>query len=72
MMDGHVLMRPMFPQSRYMPCTECGTSVDRTAAAQHVCDGERMLDLSHFQLREEIVQGLDWFREQTHDPPPEY
>ena len=44
-----------FPQSRYMPCTECGTSVDRTAAASHTCDRERALDFRLFQLRDEIA-----------------
>ena len=64
MMDAGVLMRPMFPQSRFMPCTECGTSVDRTATAPHVCDRERMLDFRLFQLREEVAafdaQLADW------------
>jgi hypothetical protein len=44
-----------FPQSRYMPCTECGTSLDRTAAQAHVCDQERVLDYRLFQLRDEIA-----------------
>jgi hypothetical protein len=53
-----------FPQSRYMPCAECGASVERTAAAVHECDTERLLDFRLFQLREEIAtfdaQLEDW------------
>ena len=58
MMDARVLIRPMFgsfPQSRYMPCVECGTSLDRTASAPHVCDAEQVLDLRLFQLRDEVA-----------------
>lgn len=44
-----------FPQSRYMPCTDCGTSLDRTASAPHVCDREQVLDFRLFQLRNEIA-----------------
>jgi hypothetical protein len=44
-----------FPQSRYMPCPECGASVERVEAVAHICDGERLLDFHLFQLREEIV-----------------
>ena len=44
-----------FPQSRFMPCPECGGSVERAEAGDHVCDGERLLDLRLFQLREEIA-----------------
>jgi hypothetical protein len=53
-----------FPQSRYMPCAECGASVERAAAAVHECDTERLLDFRLFQLREEIAtfdaQLADW------------
>jgi len=44
-----------FPQSPYMPCAECGASVERAAAGVHECDRERLLDFRLFQLREEIV-----------------
>lgn len=43
-----------FPQSRYMPCAECGASVDRADSVAHVCDDERRLDFRLFQLRSEI------------------
>jgi hypothetical protein len=48
-MSGHSF------QSRYMPCPECGTSLERTAAAAHACDPERRLDYVLFGLREEIA-----------------
>jgi hypothetical protein len=43
-----------FPRSRYMPCPECGASVDRAATGPHVCDAERLLDFRLFQLQAEI------------------
>jgi len=58
MMVAPVSLEPMFgpsPQSRYMPCAECGASVDRAGAGPHVCDTERLLDFHLFQLREEIA-----------------
>lgn len=48
-MDGSFL------HSRYMPCPECGTSVERSAAAAHACDPERRLDYQLFGLRDEIA-----------------
>jgi hypothetical protein len=41
--------------SRYMPCTECGESVERTTADVHRCDPERALDYQMFGLREAIA-----------------
>jgi hypothetical protein len=43
------------PQSAYVPCSECGASVERTALATHICDAERLLDFRLSQLREEIA-----------------
>jgi hypothetical protein len=42
-----------FPQSRFMPCAECGASVQR-GAGTHLCEPERLLDFRLFHLREEI------------------
>lgn len=60
----HVPMFGSFPQSPYMPCAECGASVERAAAGAHVCDTERLLDFRLFQLREEIAafdaQFAEW------------
>jgi hypothetical protein len=45
-----------FPQPHYMPCLDCGASVARADAAQHVCDEERRLDFALFQLHGELEQ----------------
>jgi hypothetical protein len=42
-------------QSRYMPCADCGASVDRAASLTHVCETDRLLDFRLFQLRDEIA-----------------
>lgn len=44
-----------FPQSRFIPCPECGVSVERVELDLHECDAERLLDFRLFQLREEIA-----------------
>lgn len=41
--------------SRYMPCSECGASVERSALDSHTCDPGRRLDYQMFGLREEIA-----------------
>jgi hypothetical protein len=40
--------------SRYMPCSECGASVDRTVGG-HTCEPERWLDYQLFRLHGEIA-----------------
>ena len=40
-----------FVQSRFMPCPDCGSSVERAHAAGHRCDPERRLDYEVFALR---------------------
>jgi len=44
-----------FPQSPYMPCPECGASVEHAELGAHICESERLLDFRLFQLREEIA-----------------
>jgi hypothetical protein len=44
-----------FPKSRFMPCPECGASIDHAGGGAHTCDGEQLLDFRLFQLREEIA-----------------
>jgi hypothetical protein len=44
-----------FPQSPYMPCPECGASVERAEVGAHVCEDERLLDFRLFHLRKEIA-----------------
>lgn len=40
----------LFPP-RYLPCVECGASVEIEASAAHRCEGERLLDYAMFRLR---------------------
>jgi hypothetical protein len=47
-------MLAFFPQPRHMPCPDCGASVARAEAEEHVCDPERQLDYRFFQLRGEV------------------
>ena len=42
--------------SRYMPCEECGASVDRTSLAEHECAPDRRADYQLFKLRGELAQ----------------
>jgi hypothetical protein len=42
----------MFP-SRYMPCPDCGASLDRHDGA-HECERECWLEFQLFQLRDEV------------------
>jgi hypothetical protein len=42
-------------RSRYMPCAECGASVDRTADTLHACARERWADFQMFGLRHEVA-----------------
>jgi len=41
--------------SRFMPCVECGDSVDRSAEAVHRCDPDRLAEYLLFGLREEVA-----------------
>ena len=43
-------------RSRFMPCQECGGSVERTALPEHVCSPERWADYQMFGLRDEVAQ----------------
>ena len=44
----------MFP-SRFMPCPDCGASLDQDQRDEHSCELERWLDYQIFQLGEEIA-----------------
>ena len=55
--------------SRFMPCPECGASVDRTSERGHACSRERWADYQMFGLRAEIAQletGIARFLHTTH------
>ena len=43
-------------RSRFMPCSECGASVDRSSDVAHVCSDERRVDYMLFGLREEVAR----------------
>lgn len=43
-------------RSRFMPCQECGASVDRTGVMRHECAPERLAEFRMFEMREEIAQ----------------
>lgn len=43
-------------RSRYMPCEECGASVDRHDPSGHRCSPGRRADYEVFGLRHEVAQ----------------
>ncbi|MGZ4458382.1 MAG: hypothetical protein ACXVW2_12435 [Nocardioidaceae bacterium] len=40
--------------SRFMPCAECGASVDQRSPEPHTCDPERRASYQMFGLRDDI------------------
>jgi len=42
--------------SRYLPCAECGESVDRSLERPHACARERWADYQMFGLSKEIAE----------------
>lgn len=42
--------------SRFMPCPECGASIDRTTSPVHQCSSEQWAAYQMFRLRDEIAQ----------------
>jgi len=62
-------MSSAFAHSQYMPCVECGASVAVGDRDSHVCDPDRLLDYTVFQLRGEIagLEGELWgFLDSSH------
>ena len=49
--------------SRFMPCSDCGESVERDAIRPHRCDPERRAAYQVFGMRDEI----DTFEERLRD-----
>jgi hypothetical protein len=43
-------------RSRFMPCHECGASVDRTELSLHECSSDRRADYQVFGLSDEVAQ----------------
>ena len=48
--------------SRFMPCSDCGASVERSVAPGHRCSWERMVEYQMFGLREDIAGFGDRLR----------
>jgi hypothetical protein len=42
-------------RSRFMPCQECGASVDQTGLPDHECVPERWVEYQMFGLRGEVA-----------------
>ena len=51
------------PQPAFMPCPECGVSLERRAAARHTCTEEQRLAFLLVQLR----QGIESFERDLAD-----
>ena len=41
--------------SRFMPCEECGDSVERSIDWAHRCDPNRVVDYRMFELRHQVA-----------------
>ncbi len=41
--------------SRFMPCEECGDSVERSTDWAHRCDPDRLVDYRMFELRQHVA-----------------
>lgn len=52
--------------SPFMPCADCGESVERSATATHLCSVERLADYQIFGLRDEIVRFDARLRQYQH------
>jgi hypothetical protein len=48
-------MFSFFTEHWFMPCADCGASIERTRKHLHVCDPDRRLEYELFQLRREIA-----------------
>lgn len=49
--------------SRFMPCPDCGASVERTQSDAHRCEPERLVEFQMFGLRHEIARLEERLRE---------
>jgi hypothetical protein len=52
--------------SRYLPCADCGASVERTIAPGHRCSTERLVEFQLFGLREDIAAFEGRLRQYLH------
>lgn len=51
---SRLTMSGFLSEHRYMPCPECGASLERSERHAHACDAERRLDYELLPLRPEI------------------
>ncbi len=49
--------------SRFMPCPDCGASVERTEAETHRCEPERLVEFQMFGLRDDVARLEERVRE---------
>jgi hypothetical protein len=43
------------PEPRHLPCTQCGTSIERSARDEHECRRDDIVRFELFRLRYEIA-----------------
>lgn len=41
--------------SRFLPCPECGASVEQASMDQHRCDPDRRVDYQMFRMRDDVA-----------------
>jgi hypothetical protein len=41
--------------SRFLPCADCGASVERSSEADHTCDPQRLVDFQMFRLQKSVA-----------------
>lgn len=49
--------------SRFMPCPECGASIDRSLAEAHACEPERRAAYAMLSMRDEVAGFESQFQE---------
>ena len=58
--------------SRFMPCPECGESVDREEPGPHVCDPDRLVAHHLFGLRSDVARLEESIAEYLESPSGQY
>jgi hypothetical protein len=59
-------------RSRFMPCRDCGASVDRGDPSSHVCDPDRLVDFHLFALRTDVRRLEESFTAYLDSPTGHY
>jgi hypothetical protein len=54
--------------SRFLPCSECGASVERSEEREHRCTPERRAQFEMFAMREEVARVEERIREHLDTP----